>query len=330
MMISLQTSARLLAASAVLFVLACAGCGGGDDDDDKKGDNRPVIEIHMSEEVRTSKALPNSVSADAKTIGLVNPGGPYYTVVMGTDSLNKEMAVVYSDSTDTHVDGGYVRFEIVEGDGHLSADSNITDSEGRTTISYTMDGALPYAVIRAISDADDTLPVNMQIRGNVLRYGVDGQGQHIRFTDSLHSVLGFNGTPESIDRDPRNGVYLHYVVYETDQQVVTIMADTNQNLIADQYEGVVGIILTAGYPERFPEGIGLGSTYDQMVAAYGAPDSVGFDGTAPAADIYFYWAEGLTFFVEAATSKAANSLLGPGGADAADRPARGYRAFHTR
>lgn len=326
-MFSFRSYRRMLAGMAALPLLM-AGCGGDDDDDNGGGDTRPIIELHMSEEVRTSRALPAPVSADAKTVGLVAPNGLYFTTVMGTDSLNKEIAVVYSDSTDTHVNGGYVRFEIVEGDGRLSADSNITDADGRTTISYTMDGAMPYAVIRAISDADDTLKPNIIIRGNVLRYGADGQGQHIRFTDTLSSVLSLNGPSESIDVDPFQ--YLHYVVYEDAQQVVVIMGDTNQNNIADQYEGVVGVILTDGYGEKFPEGVGVRSTYDQMVAAYGLPDSTGFDSTPPAADIYFYWSRGLTFYVLAASGSSSNSLTGPSRAEPADRGAVGYRTFIRR
>ena len=77
-------------------------------------------------------------------------------------------------------------------------------------------------------------------------------------------------------------------------------------------EPVVGVILTTGYTGKTAEGIGLGSTYDQMVAAYGPPDSVGFDGTPPPTAIYFYDSLGLNFYTEPEPAKATLSPLAPG------------------
>lgn len=316
---------RLCSGLAFTLSMQFVACGGDDNGKKNGGDTRPILEIHMSEDIRTSRLPAKPIAAEAKTVGLVIPSGHYYTTVMGTDSLNKDIVIVYRDSDDDIVQGGVVYYSIIEGDGGLSADSSLTDALGQTGVTYRMDGELGYAVIRAVSQTDDTLKPDIYIRGDLIRYGVDGQGQHIRFDDTLSGVLAFNGTPERIDADPRQDVFLHYVVYEASQQVVVIMADTNENRIADQYEGVVGVILTDGYSERFPEGIGIRSTYDQMVAAYGAPDSAGFDGTAPATDIYFYFGRGLTFFVQAASGSKSNLLLGPDTEGAGRIPVRGYR-----
>ncbi|MBD3402182.1 hypothetical protein GF420_04750 [candidate division GN15 bacterium] len=319
---SLSRLSVLFAACAVLAV----GCGGDDDDDDNDNPRR-IIEFHMNEVSASPRPPAKSIGADVRVPGLTGSKGLYFTGVMGTDSLNDTIVVQYRDAADTIVENQPIGISLVEGDGTLSADTLYTDSAGRVYPGYTFDGSLGYAVVRA--SVAGFAPLDFFLRANVVRYGVDGQGQHIRFTDTLQTVLDFNGTPEMIDPDPRNGVFLHYVVYETEQDVVAIMGDTNQNRIAETYEGVVGVILTADYDQTLPEGIGIGSTYDEMVQALGPPDSTGFDPTPPAADFYLYFDEGLTFFVEANSSAAANAPTGPAKATQAI-PARGFRLAPNR
>lgn len=298
----------------------------GDDDDDGgggggNGDTRPILEIHMLENVTVPRPAPRVAST---LNDLSAPNGLFYRGEMGSDSLESALEFILEDSLGVPINGGIVNFTVLEGDGTLAANTDTADAAGQVSTGYGFSGDLGHAVMRVFSPNADTVVV--YIRANTLIPGATGQGQYVRFTDTVQQVIDFNGFAEGDVPDPNQ--YLQYVEYVNSEALVVLVADEDSSLSSGLSEPVVGVILTEDYTKTTAEGIGIGSTYDEMIAAYGQPDSVGFDGTAPATDIYFYKSLGLNIYVEAApVTSSFSSPLAPDGRSAApSATSRSYRS----
>jgi len=292
-------------------------CGGDDDDDNGGGDTRPIVEIHMLENVTPRPPI----NSGSQAVTAVN--GSIYKGEMGSSTLDNPLEFIYTDSLAQPVNGAVITYILDQGDGTLSQSADTTDAAGQASVEYTFSGSLGHAVLRAVAPNGDSSRV--YIRANTLVPGATGQGQYVLFTDTVGQVIEWNGPADADIEDPNQ--FLQYLEYVNAADLVVLVSDANQNIQADINEPVVGVILTSGYDKTTAEGIGIGSTYDEMVAAYGEPDSVGFDGTPPPTDIYFYRTLGLNLYVEAATKAAGlESPLGPNDRSAAgSSTARGYR-----
>jgi hypothetical protein len=179
----------------------------------------------------------------------------------------------------------WLYFSIVEGDGHLSADSALPDANAGIGNDYIFDGQLGHAVIRAIVPDVDTLDV--RARASVLRLGAGGQGQYVRFEDTYADVLALNGQPESLDQDPYDRPIL-YANYESSLGLVVAILDLDDNDQADAAEPVFEIFVNTTFALTTLDGIGIGSSIQELRAAYGPPDSSFVDPTPPAVDGLWY------------------------------------------
>ncbi len=92
---------------------------------------------------------------------LIAVNGDYYVGTMGSDEIDKPLAVKLTDGSANTFPGLPITFSLVEGDGTLSATSINTDTTGLATVAYTFDGALGHAIIRA--SYPDITPVDLYI-----------------------------------------------------------------------------------------------------------------------------------------------------------------------
>jgi hypothetical protein len=226
-------------------------------------------------------------------VGAVN--GLYYKGEMGSSTLSPAMEFAVVDGIGLPIPSQWLYFSTLEGDGALSQDSALSDAAGLAPVSYEFSGALGHAVVRATAPgADSSESIDVYVRANTLIPGIGGQGQYILFNDLYSVVKNFNGNPESVDEDP--GYWLNYAVYEAALGVVFMVIDDNQNADADDDESVIGVIVNTVYDKTTPEGIGIGATYPELVAAYGLPERSGFNQYYPLDTILFYDTRGLIFW----------------------------------
>ncbi|HEX2896813.1 MAG TPA: hypothetical protein VHP63_02035, partial [candidate division Zixibacteria bacterium] len=184
-----------------------------------------------------------------------------------------------------------------EGDGTLiPSDSVLTNSSGMANVSYDFSGLLGHSVIRA--NFRDVDIVFAYLRANTIIPGLGGQGQYMFFTENYSDIKNYNGNPERVDDDPRPNVTVVYAVYEQSQDVVFSLLDGNDDGIAQDNEEILSVLLTGNYPFKTKDSIGIGSTYNEIKAVYGLPDSIEYDPTPPPALVFFYDSLGLVFFTD--------------------------------
>jgi hypothetical protein len=131
------------------------------------------------------------------------------------------------------------------------------------------------------------------VRADIFVPGPHGQGQYVRFDDKYISLRSLNGAPNQVDH-PFAGANI--ANYESSLGVVFWVKDPNGDGILDDNEDIFGIIATTIYPGKTTKGIGIGSSYQALRAAYGAPDTIYFDTTSPAAWYMDYGHLGLYFY----------------------------------
>ena len=206
--------------------------------------------------------------------------GTHFKGVMGAGIVEPEFRFRVLDQAGVALRRPWLHFSVVEGDGTLLADSLQPDANGAIINNYTFDGQLGYGLIRAMVPDVDTLDV--KVRASVIRFGVDGQGQYVRLYDTYADVLALNGTPASIDPDPRPEQTINYVDYEGNLGVVLVVYDTNNDNIVQGNEQVVSVILASQFVgDASPEGISPGSSIHAVRSAYGTPDVFFYDPGDP-------------------------------------------------
>jgi hypothetical protein len=207
-------------------------------------------------------------------------GGRYYRGEMGSGITAPEFRFRVLDAQGLPLRKPWMHFSVIEGDGVIVSDSVQPDANGAVLNDYTFSGNLGYGVVRAAVREIDSIEVN--VRASVIRFGTDGQGQYVRFSDNYAAILALNGDPLSIDPDPRPDVLLNYADYENSLGVVFAVLDANDDNVIQESEGVIEVILTALFTEvQSPEGVGVGTSIHNVRTAYGTPDTSFYDAGDP-------------------------------------------------
>lgn len=225
----------------------------------------------------------------------------YYKGVMGSSQMDQTFGFRIRTTDNRTATKLWIHYELVEGDGTLSADSILSGSVQPT---YTFSGALGHAILRAKVPGKDSIDV--YIRADALIPGPGGQAQYILFSDKYAWVETYNGTPAAMVQDSRPGFeWLIYVDYELALGVVVMGYDCSGNGQMEATEPLYGIIINGkgpGYSQKTVDGLGIGSTYNEVLTAYGQADTSYFDPTDPPADVYFYDSLGITLFANPSDS----------------------------
>lgn len=222
---------------------------------------------------------PNGGGKQAERISAVN--GIKYKGIMGSDSLVPILEFAALDTNGRGMANKWIHFSLLEGDGAILADSLQSDSSGLVKTGYTFDGALGHAILRAWSPAFDSAEVRM--RANTLIPGPTGQGQYVLFSDSYRDALDFNGSPVVLTPDPRPDVGLFYADYESALGVVVMVIDADLDGRIDDTSSIHGVIVNSVYPFKTADSLGIGSSYADVISAWGQPDSVFRDSVIPPA-----------------------------------------------
>ncbi len=185
----------------------------------------------------------------------------------------------------------WIKFSLVEGDGQLSAESLQTAAAGNALLTYNFSGTEGHALIRAMVPGVDTL--DLTVRASTIAPGVAFQGQYIKNGDDFALVRLFNGSELANTPDPT--YWLNYVDYESQLGFVGIVADTNQDSTAQEFEPIYGVILNTVYADTSQSGWGIGSPIQDLLTEYGVVIPI-YDPTPPAAYRYEWPTYGLTAY----------------------------------
>ncbi len=234
-------------------------------------------------------AVENPESIDASE-------GLYYKGEMGSAALTPLLTFQVIDAAGGASTQAWIHFELLGGDGTLSADSILPGLAGAAYPTYNFSGSFGYADLRAKVKGVDS--VDVYLRANTLIPGLGGQGQYAHFGDPYSVARGFNGNPEGVT--PVG--YINYVEYEQTLGVVLMVLDTVPNDVADGIEPIYGVIVNTVYDKKTADGIGVNSHISDVIAVYGQPDTSYLDPTPPAADVYHYDDPPMDFFADTADS----------------------------
>ena len=249
----------------------------------------------QAQSFRTNPLFPIGLSAD---------NGLYYRGSLNSANLEPELILTAADSLGLRANES-VYLSLVNGDGIIGTNPILTDAQGQVRPSFSFNGAVGYAVMRALWPFKDSL--DLLLRASVIAPGEVTQGQYIMRGDSYANVRGFNGAPFADIPDP--SFYLNYLDYEAALGVVVIIADTNQNSTSQDFEPVYGIILNTIYSGTSLGGWGIGDLVTTLVTEYGAATNVEYDPTPPAAWRYDWPALGLTAYTTTEVAEASRTVF---------------------
>ena len=107
------------------------------------------------------------------------PNGLFYKGNMGSSTLDQPLNFVVVNATGGILTKPWIKFELIEGDGTLSADSLQPGAGGTATLEYRFWGSMGHAIIRAKVPEVDS--VDVYVRANTLIPGEGGQGQYVHW-----------------------------------------------------------------------------------------------------------------------------------------------------
>ncbi len=218
--------------------------------------------------------------------------GSYYRGKMNSAELNKPMIFLVTDSTGNPQSGKKIHFTLLDGDGTLSADSGVTDGSGILALSYSFDGSLGTATIRAaFRDFDST---EVYLRSDLLTFGNGGQAGWVRFDDRFEDVKNFLGEPDRIDDLSAEDYIVTFAIYEENLGVVVALYDTAKIGVAydttsvyavfveDSVVDLGGGVMSARYEGTTANGLGIGSYYQRdILPQMGPADLIEYDDSDP-------------------------------------------------
>ncbi|UCC45747.1 MAG: hypothetical protein JSU65_07460 [Candidatus Zixiibacteriota bacterium] len=217
--------------------------------------------------------------------GIKAINGLYYKQDVEDTILSPALKFAVTDGGGDYMAGQQVVFSLLEGDGALSRQNATTGSDGTVALGYTFTDTMGHAVVQASAPGVDSVEVTL--RKSMLKTGSNGQGQFILLDDDYGTIKAFNGEPDTLVVDPF--YWRFHAVYEASLGVVFIITDADSNEIAGDDELILEIIVnnnedtdTANdYKGTTPEGVGIGSTIGDAVAAYGTYSERTEDLTPP-------------------------------------------------
>ena len=191
--------------------------------------------------------------------------GQFYKGMMNSSAQNPLMQFQVKDMNSASSQNAWVRAEIIEGDGTLSADSVQPGSDDTASFSYNFDGDLGYAVVRTWVDDLDT--TNLFLRAKTIIPGDLFQGQYILYTDTYATVQTLNGSPDEI-ANVGGGILV--LDYENSKGAVFLVGEVGTvNGQVSLMDTVFYIIITSPDGGVTADGLTVGSNYPEMVAALG-------------------------------------------------------------
>ncbi|MFZ5979970.1 MAG: hypothetical protein ACOYVF_05005 [Candidatus Zixiibacteriota bacterium] len=218
--------------------------------------------------------------------------GLYYKGEMGSDVLTPEIAMQVLGAGSQPLQDIWIKAAIIEGDGTLSADSVQPGSNDTAFLSYNFNGDLGHAVVRAWVENVDT--TDLFLRAKTILPGDLFQGQYILYGDTYTTVEALNGSPDVVDNV---GGGILAVVYESTRGAVFLVGEVGAiNGQISQMDTVYYIIITSPEGGATSDGLTVGSTYPEMVAALGEPQSSYASDDYPADTILYYDSLGLLFW----------------------------------
>ncbi|MBK7141596.1 MAG: hypothetical protein IPH75_05910 [bacterium] len=231
-------------------------------------------------------------------------GRSYFMGEFGSSIQNPQMRLRVRDFQAANLYKVWMKFQLLEGDGSISAESLQTAPAGNSLLTYDFSGTLGHATIRAMVPGYDT--ISLYVRASTIAPGVDFQGQYIRNGDTFGAVKEMNGSPLADTPDPNS--WINYVDYESQLGVVGIVADLNHDSSSQDSEPIIGVILNTIYSGTTQSGWGIGSTVQTLLTEYGAviPE---LDPTPPAAYRYFWPGLGLTAYTTTDASESAREVF---------------------
>ncbi len=228
----------------------------------------------------------------------------YFKGSFGSSNIDPLIRLKVVDNAATTLYKVWMRFSLVEGDGQLSAESLQTAAAGSALLTYNFSGTDGHALIRAMVPGVDTL--DLTVRASTIAPGVDFQGQYVKNGDDFAVVRLFNGNELANTPDPT--YWLNYVDYESQLGFVGIVADTNQDSTAQEFEPLYGVILNTVFADTSASGWGIGSLVQDLLTEYGAVVPT-LDPTPPAAYRYEWPTYGLTAYTTTATLEADRTVF---------------------
>ncbi len=205
------------------------------------------------------------IDVTVKRLGAKN--GKYYKAIMGTDSTEKLLELTLFGSDGLPFSDTLISIAIIEGDGTLLSDTVRTDLFGKALISYTFDGLLGHAHLRATFNNMES--VDFFVRANTLIYGNSGQAQYVLFDDRLGDIKNFNGEPNSIDV-LGDDVIIVIANYEATLGMVILIYDPDTDGIVTDSSHVFGVIVVDSVFPQPPDSSTFSARYEGKTS-----DSVG-------------------------------------------------------
>jgi len=246
----------------------------------------------------------NDNVADTMTVAVDVPvnfsvlNGLFYRGMMNSSVQDPLMQFQAFDLYGQSSQNVWIKAEIVEGDGTLSADSVQPGSNDTASFSYNFDGNLGHAVVRTWVDDLDT--TDLFIRAKTIIPGDLFQGQYMLYRDTYATVRALNGDPNVIDSVGGGILALVYedtLVPANNKGVVYLVGEVGTvNGQVSLMDTVYYMMITYPIGGTTADGLTVGSTYPEMVASLGTPQSSYASGDFPADTILYYDSLGLLFW----------------------------------